>query len=444
MTRLRPLALCILLTAAGGGSPEPAPTAFVHVTVVPMDGQRLLVDGTVVVDGDRIVAVGPADSVPVPDRAVRIDGSGRFLLPGLADLHVHLFEVSDLVLYLANGITTIRNLGGYGAADSILALRDAIRSGKLPGPTIFTSGNWLDGSPPFRDINTVVTSAEAARDEVDRQAREGYDFVKVYNGLTPGVYAEIVDAAAAFGIPVTGHIPAAVGLDGVLASGQVEIAHAGPILWAIGWDANSLAMARTAARIAAAKVAVTATLSMAELGIHQAGNAAEIARVADRPENRYVPPPRRDFWRDENMFAGFPRRPDPDARLATLRSLVGALHAAGVTILAGTDADVGGQIPGFSIHDELRNLVATGLSPYEALRTATVDAHAFLASVLGDVDPFGTIEPGHRADLILLEANPLEDVENVRRRVGVMVAGRWLAEAELASQLEEIAERYRE
>ena len=409
-----------------------------------MDGQRLLVDGTVVVDGDRIVAVGPADSVPVPERAVRIDGSGRFLMPGLADLHVHLFEVSDLVLYLANGVTTIRNLGGYGAADSILALREAIRSWKLPGPTIFTSGNWLDGSPPFRDINTVVTSAEAARDEVDRQAREGYDFVKVYNGLTTGVYAEIVDAASASGIPVTGHIPAAVGLDGVLASGQVEIAHAGPILWAIGWDADSLAMARTAARIAAAKVAVTATLSMAELGIHQAGNAAEIARVADRPENRYVPPSRRAFWRDENMFAGMPRRPDPDARLATLGSFVRALHAAGVTILAGTDADVGGQIPGFSIHDELRNLVAAGLSPYEALRTATVDAHAFLASVLGDVDPFGTIEPGRRADLILLEANPLEDVGNVRRRVGVMVAGRWLAEAELASRLEEIAERYRE
>lgn len=408
-----------------------------------MDSQRVLEDHTVVIAGDRIVAMGPAESTPIPSDARRVEGAGRYLMPGLADLHVHLFEVSDLELYLANGVTTIRNLGGYGAADTVLALRRRIESRELLGPTILTSGNWLDGEPPVRDINTVVTTPEAAREEVANQARAGYDFVKVYNNLSAEVYWAIADEARRRGIPVTGHIPGSVGLDGV-ELGQVEIAHAGPILRSIGWDADSLTVARAAAWIAEAGLTVTATLSMSELGIHQAGNPAEVARVADRPQNRYVPLSRRAFWRDENMFAGMPRHPDPGARFATLRAFVGALNRAGVRILAGTDANVGGQIPGFSIHDELRNLVASGFTPYEALRAATADAHAFLASVLEDVQPFGVVEVGRRADLLLLEANPLEDVGNVRRRAGVMVAGRWLPVPELQSRLEGIAGSYRD
>ena len=443
-TRLATLALCALLIAAGQGPVESDSTAFVHVNVVPMDRERVLEDYTVVVHGDRIVALGPAESTPVPAHTRRIEGAGRYLIPGLADMHVHLFEESDLLLYLANGVTTIRNLGGYGAADTVLALRDRIESGKLLGPQIFTSGNWLDGAPPVREINTVVTTAEAARREVAAEARAGYDFVKVYNNLSAEAYWAIVDEARRRGIPVTGHIPGSVGLDGVLEAGQVEIAHAGPMLWAVGWDADSLAMARAAAWIAEAGIAVTATLSMSELGIRQSGNTAEIARVAERPENRYVPPSRRAFWRDENMFAGMPRRPEPRARLATLRSFVGALRRAGVRVLAGTDADVGGQIPGFSIHDELRNLVAAGFTPYDALRSATADAYLFLADVLQDARPFGTIDVGSRADLLLLEANPLDDVANVRRRAGVMVAGRWLPESELESRLEAIAGSYRD
>lgn len=438
------LALSGRSNAACVGSIEADTTAFVHVTVIPMDSERVLEDYTVLVVGPRIVSVAPARSTPVPPHARRIEGAGRYLMPGLADLHVHLFEESDLLLYLANGVTTIRNLGGYGAADSVLVLRDRIESGERLGPTILTSGNWLDGAPPVRDINTVVTSPGAARREVEAQARAGYDFVKVYNGLTPAVYAAVIEAAAGHGLPVTGHIPGAVGLDGVLASGQAELAHAGPILRSIGWDADSAAMARVAARIAGAGVAVTSTLSMAELGFRQSGNRAEIARVADRLVNRYVPPSRRVFWRERSWFAGVPRVPDPDGRLAALRSLVRALDRAGVPVLAGTDADVAGQVPGFSINDELRNLVAAGLTPYEALRAATAGACDYLVSVVEGLEQFGVVEAGRRADLILLEGDPLEDVANVQRRVGVMVAGRWLEEAELQRGLEELAKRYAE
>jgi imidazolonepropionase-like amidohydrolase len=430
-------------TASAQSPPPPAIVAFVDVSLVPMDAERVLPHRVVVVEEGVVVAVGPLGEVEVPHDAVRIDGRGRWLMPGLADLHVHLFSTTDLLLYVANGVTTVRNLGGYGAADSVLALRGRIASGEILGPTVFTSGNWLDGSPPIRDINTVVTTPEAARREVDAQARAGFDFVKVYETLTREVYAAILDEAARVGIPVTGHAPPAVGLEGVLESGQVELAHAAMILRSIGWDADSASMARVADRVARAGVAVTATLSMAELAFRQAGNPDEIARVADRPINRYVPPDRRDFWRHQNMFAGMPRRADPDLRTRAVRRLVRALHEAGVPVLAGTDSDVGGQVPGFSIHDELRNLVASGLSPYEALRTATAEPHSFLAGVLPDVQPFATIEVGRRADLLLLEADPLADVAHVEQRAGVMVAGRWLPESELKTRLDALAGSYR-
>lgn len=429
--------------AQGPAPPPPVTVAFVDVSLVPMDAEQVLPHQVVVVEDGLVAAAGPVGAVEVPEDALRIDGRGRWLMPGLADLHVHLFSTTDLLLYVANGVTTIRNLGGYGAADSVLALRARISSGKLLGPTVFTSGNWLDGSPPIRDINTVVTTAAAARREVDAQARAGFDFVKVYETLTPDVYAAILDEAARVGVPVTGHAPPSVGLEGVLGSGQVELAHAAMILRSVGWNADSATMTRVADRIARAGVAVTATLSMAELAIRQSGNLFEIARIAARPVNRYVPPDRRDFWRNQNMFAGMPLRVDADLRTAAVRRLVRALHEAGVPVLAGTDADVGGQVPGFSIHDELRSLVVAGLSPYEALRTATAEPYAFLARVLPDVQPFGTIEVGHRADLLLLEADPLQDVAHVERRAGVMVAGRWLPESELGSRLKALAGSYR-
>ena len=430
-------------TASPQAAQPPETTAFVDVSLVAMQDEDVLPHQVVVVRGGVVHAVGPLDEVEIPGDALRIDGSGRWLMPGLADLHVHLFSTTDLLLYVANGVTTIRNLGGYGAADSVLVLCDRIASGEVLGPTVFTSGNWLDGYPPVRDINTVVTTTAAASREVEAQARAGFDFVKVYETLTPAVYEAILDEATRVGIPVTGHLPPAVGLESVLNSGQVELAHAGMILRSIG-PADSVAMAQVADRIARSGVAVTATLSMAELAFRQSGNRLEIERVASRPINRYVPPDRRLFWRTENMFEGMPRRSDPDRWIGALRRLVRALHVAGVRVLAGTDSDVGGQVPGFSIHDELRNLVAAGFSPYEALRTATVDAHAFLAEVLPDVRPFGTIEVGRRADLLLLEADPLADVAHVERRAGVMVAGRWLPESELTSRLEALAEAYRQ
>ena len=204
---------------------------FVDVALIPLDRERAVQHQSVLIRNGRIAAIARAGELPVSDSALRIDGRGKDLMPGLADMHVHLFNSKDLLLYLANGVTTIRNLGGYGAADSILTIRRQVRAGERLGPTIYTSGNWLDGDPPYRSINTVVRTPAEARAEVERQARAGYDFIKVYATLAPDVYREITSAARANGIPVTGHVPGRVGLARVLESGQVAVDHLEETPW---------------------------------------------------------------------------------------------------------------------------------------------------------------------------------------------------------------------
>jgi imidazolonepropionase-like amidohydrolase len=416
--------------------------AFVDVTVVPMTSGVVLPNHTVIVRDGRIAAVGPAEEIEVPVDARRIEVRGKWLVPGLADMHVHLFSRSDLDLYLANGVTTVRNLGGYGAADSILEIRQAIEAGELRGPTIFTSGNWLDGDPPYRDINTVVRNPEEARLEVERQHRTGYDFIKVYEGLTPEVYGAIVDEAEARGIPVTGHVPSRVGIEGVLSSGQSGIEHAAAILLpALGFRPTEEASRALARQVAEAGVAVTPTLWMLELAFRQRSGPAEIAEVVARPEMRYLPPDRLATWRDDNMFAAFPRLEAAEGRVRRdlVHRFVGHLTDAGARILAGTDADVAGSVPGFAIHEELRRLVEAGLTPHEALRAATAAPAEYLAEVLPDLEPFGTIEVGGRANLILLDADPLEDVANLKQPAGVMARGAWFPASELRAMLDAAA-----
>jgi hypothetical protein len=243
-------------------------------------------------------------------------------------------------------------------------------------------------------------------------------------------------------MPVTGHVPSRVGIEGVLASGQSGIEHAAAILLpALGFRPTKDASRALARRVAEAGVAVTPTLWMLELAFRQRSGPAGIAEVVARPEMRYLPPHRFATWRDDNMFAAFPRLAavEGQVRLEMVRRFVGHLHDAGARILAGTDADVAGSVPGFAIHEELRRLVEAGLTPREALRAATAAPAEYLAEVLPDLEPFGTIEVGRRADLILLDADPLEDVAHLERRAGVMARGTWFPASELRAMLDAAA-----
>lgn len=426
-------------------------TAFVGVSVVPMTSVDALVDHqTVLVQGDRIVEIGPKDEVPVPARALRIDGAGRYLMPALADMHVHLeyFEEPEVLkLFLANGVTTVRNMDGRAY---ILTWRDAVARGDMLGPTIYTAGPLLDGNPPILEDNTVVQNAAEARSHVLEQASASYDFVKVYSNLSPEAYDAVLSTAEEWDLPVAGHVPSGVDLDAVLSGGQVSLEHLADLgewveaddspvrnewHWSklyVGMPVDSAKVATVVERIAASGMRVVPTMVQADRALAPQDTVREWLMA---PEMAHVPDEVRAFWQ-ERIRSSTARMDAEDWSLVSQGrdnrvSLVRALHAAGALLLIGTDTPNPFVVPGFSVAEELENFVKAGFTPGEALGAATRDA----ASFLGELEEWGTIELDKRADLLLLQANPLDDVRHVRDLDGVMVRGRWMPEAELRDML---------
>jgi imidazolonepropionase-like amidohydrolase len=413
-----------------------------------MDRELVLEDQTVLVRDGLIDTISGSAQNSTPAGAMVIDGRGKYLLPGLVDMHVHIQFEDDLLLWVANGVTSVRNMWGHtgkmlrlGFPDQ-LALRDQIEQCALFGPTIYTTGPDMEGSPSFHPLAEVFDTLEVAQESVAWQKAQGYDFIKVYDHLSPEVYQAILDAAAEQDMPVVGHVPLAAGLDNALAGEQQTIEHMSGYI-----DADAAAfivpadqLDEYAARTREAGVWNVVTLSEYPKSKE---TAAGIERLESQPGMAYLTP----LWKlltpffykmtaDAHIYQG----EDYPERIAALNhEMVMALHEAGAGILLGTDAAQSYHIPGFSIHEELALLVEAGLSPYEALEAGTRNA----AMVLGKSDEFGTIESGKRADLILLEANPLTDVVNVQKRAGVMLRGRWLAEGQMQTLLEGLVESFR-
>jgi imidazolonepropionase-like amidohydrolase len=438
-------ALLLLCACHHDAAPIQATAAIVDVNVVPMDGEHELAHQTVLIDGQRIVAVGPVASTPVAKGARRIEGMGRWLIPGLYDMHVHLNEANDALLYVANGVTTVRNM--WGGPDR-LAWREQARTNDPAwlGPDLITAGPIVDGDPPVWPGSTVVTTPEAARAEVDAQKQAGYDFVKVYEHLTPAAYDAIAAEAKKQGIRFAGHVPPAVGLEHALAAGQASIEHL------TGYLGAEAGMPQGKLPEVIAHVDETKLPALAK-ATHDAGAAntptlivmSRIAALDDpapllaRRENRYVSPQTREWWNPKTDFRFKNDTPDDFAAMRTAnvmrQHVVKALAAAGATIFAGTDAPNPFVVPGFSLHEELGLLVGAGLTPYQALRAAT----AVPAQWLGRT---ATITVGAPADLVLLDTDPLKDIAATRTREGVMLRGTWHPQAELDGKLEALATSY--
>jgi len=423
--RLARLVVVCLAALASAGSMHAASsetTAFVDVNVIPMTADTVEQHRTVVVRDGRIVAAGPTADVVVPPDATKIDGGGRYLVPGLADLHVHLYDRGDLTLYLANGVTTIANLGG---SPSSLDLRDALRHGDLDGPRMFTCG------PPIVGIE----DADAARRLVNREKRDGYDCIKIYDDISHDAYLALADEARREGIRSVGHIPRNLGWKEMLEAKPSGVAHAEEFLYSplSGEDLPRIGETMREAGISLVTTFVTYD--------HIGRQVADIDRELDRGEIRFVSPVDRRAWAPgRNTYL---QRFSPD-RVPRLRQLLGVqmtivrrLHADGVRILLGTDAGgVPFVIPGYAAIEELSNLVAAGLTPYDAMRAATIDA----ARELGVAERRGTIEVGKDADLVLLMGNPLDDIRNASLQAGTMIRGRWLPREELRRRMEMLAE----
>jgi imidazolonepropionase-like amidohydrolase len=419
---------------------------FVDVNVVPMDREIVLRHQTVIVENGKILSLGPARSIRIPRGSKRIDGTNRYLLPGLVDMHVHFIrpaipgkpqkssaasyakENEQLaLLFVANGVTSVRNMWGH---PEILKLNDHILHGELLGPTIYSVGPITDGDPPVNLGSRVVVTEQEAQEAVREDKERGYIAIKVYNNLSIFAYRAIVAAAAREGLPVVGHVPRAVELKGALEAHQASLEHVGSFLRAALPDGpqeqsslNDLPSRADTNKVAAIVEAVKAAGSWTCPTVVQVQMDAEKdtwakerglvpADVVARYEKGKVPP----LGSGREEFA-----------LAVVRAL-DSKHAG---LLLGTDAYKPNVIPGFSLHEELKYFVRAGLSPYSAIRAGTSDAARFLHRE----GEFGTVAVGLRADLLLVTDNPLDDVGNVAKRVGVMLRGIWLPEEELQDKL---------
>ena len=415
-----------------------AQIAFEHVHVLPMTDDEVRTDWTVLVDGDRIAAAGPAAEVDIPATAERIDGTGKYLIPGLAEMHGHVpspnesqeYIESLLFLYIANGVTTVRGLLGEPGQ---LALREATADGSLLGPALYLAGPAFSGG--------TISSPEQADERVREQTAEGWDYLKVLPGLTLEEYDAMARAANEEGIPFIGHVPAEVGLLHAIEMGQQTIDHLDGYIEYLTEGSDEIDLERLENAIARTKehgVWLIPTMALWET-ILGAPSAEEMAQYE---ELQYMPPDMVASWarsQDRRRAGSGFNQARADRISAQRIDLLGALSEADARILMGTDSPQVFSVPGFALLRELPLMADAGMSPYDILVSGT----RAVGEYLHEQDTFGTITAGSRADLILLNSNPLEDVMRVFDRAGVMVRGQWVSEGEIQDRLADIAAGYR-
>ena len=437
-----------LLCAVPPAAPDSV-VAFVNVTVIPMDRERVLRGQTVVVRGDRISAIGRTGQVKIPAGSRQVDGRGKFLIPGVAEMHAHIpsGDLPDslvertLFLYVSRGVTTIRGMLGH---PKHLDLRARAARGELLSPTIYTSGPSLNGS-------SVPTPGAAARTVIEQKAA-GYDFLKIHPGIDGEVFDTLAATARRIGIRFAGHVPLAVGLERALDAGYHTIDHLDGYVEALvrpgaaspqdseffglnlGTHLDNSKLPRWVQATKEARVWNVPTQVLMENLVP----AVSVEALEQRPEMRYVSRDTRSKWAQvkNSLMAESGSTPESAARtMSVRRQLIKALQAGGAGLLLGSDAPQIYNVPGFSTHRELESLVAAGLTPYQALETGTRNVAVFF----GTAQKTGTIAVGKRADLILLDGNPLADVRNTARQSGVMLRGRWMPKQEIDARLAVIA-----
>jgi len=399
------------------------PLAFTHVGVVSIAHPGVDADQTVLVRGGKIVAIGPASTTPVPAGVTAIDGTGRYVMPGLTDMHVHTeLSTSNYLLDLANGVTSVREMNG---SPWLLAMRDRAKHDLALIPNLYVAGPIL-AAMPFGDSITVVATPEAARAEVRRQAAAGYEFIKVHNVVPAPIYAAICDEARALHLDVVGHIPHDTTIAKAIECGQRTFEHFKSYI-----DDHTLTLTHEDYVAVTRGAEVWNTPTFATYRSHLTGD--EARRVLALPEMRYVSARDRAAWL---ALAAEPANPVQQGVLPLSEKIFRDLLAIGAHFLAGTDS--GGGYPfmvrGFALHDELRIMADQGMPIADVLRTATVEPQRAMRR-----DEAGTIEIGKRADLVLLRANPLAAIENTNAIDGVMVRGIWLDRRALDEILDGIA-----
>lgn len=429
--------------------------AFLHANVIPMDRERTLYDQTVVVTDGKIVAVGPFAKVKVPANAMRIDATGRYLIPALADMHVHLEgEAFNMMLtpaaqlaaadipfegflfpYIANGVTTIQVLS---ATPEHVALQARVSRDEILAPRL-VNARMVDGPKKAwpQPLSTWVDTAGDARSAVLDAKKSGYDKIKVYSFLNKESYDSIISAAKEQHMDVIGHIPNALSVEYVVDAGQKMIAHTEEVAKHTHGNYSHERIDYYAERIANGGVWMTPTLvttrSILELFDDPNG-------LRGRPEAIYARHPMQaGIWAfiTDNLYRPIPadaRKKLTDDFEKFQRPFTKVFHDKGGRLMTGTDSLFPGLVGGFAVHRELQEMVNVGLTPYEALRTSTTEPFEYL----GEIKRAGTIEVGKYTDLVLVNENPLKEVAAASMISGVLMRGTWLSGEEIAKRMKQI------
>jgi len=422
--------------------------AFENVRVLPMSEDSILNGHTVVIDGDRIAALGPTASLTIPAGSRVIDGSGLTLMPGLADMHVHYLSGNEEgVLFVANGVTTVRNM--WGTAEQI-RLDIRAKNGDLVGPHVYTTGPLIDGAESIWGDDTVsIESPQAAIGAVESQHASGYSMIKLYEKLDPDSYRAAVGAAKERGMKIATHTPESMTVEELLDLQVDSIEHLDgyetalsgvksgfPLATLNAWQhAETTRMESLAKRTVDAGVWNTPTLTI-YTQLPKYNNAA--SNFFARPEVRYVSPLLLGFWQQQQAFMPPELLSVATAGETARNQFVKTLYDAGANLLVGTDTPNPFIVEGYSFHDELDNLSNVGIPNDDLLRMATIEAARFL----GEEGEFGVVAKGARADLILVRGDPLTDLSVLREPVGVMVNGHWYERRDLQAILEANAIRF--
>ena len=423
---------------------EPA-VAITNVTVIPMDTERSMANQTVIVKGQRIAEMGPASSIKTPAGARVIDGRGKFLLPGMAEMHGHIppgegatdANISKVLAYYAlNGVTFVRGMLGD---PKHLPWRERANKGEVLSPTIITTGPSLNG----QSIPTVEAAIKAVTD----QKNAGYDLMKIHPGIKRDVYDSMAATARRLGIRFAGHVPLAVGINDALAQGQWTIDHVDGYIEGLApagsesqfFGFNLVAQAdrsKLPALVAATKKSGAWIVPTQSLFESMLGTRSPDELVA-MPEMKYWPAATVAQWKKNTIDTrqGLGVTAETSQKYNELRrDIMQALYRGGVPFLLGSDAPQFWNVPGFSLLREMEAMAKAGFTPYQILESGSRN----VAKYVNQESEFGTVAAGKRADLVLLNANPLTNVSNWGNKAGVMVRGKYYDAAEIEKRLGEL------